>query len=164
MNYLLVKKYKVWKLYWNLRELRLHLVDLHVNDRKRSGIRAPEVDTFLLDFFYFGSQLTCMLCVSVQSVFKRCIPKIFFCLQLLISAFFGLAAAAGFNNQYPEQSNRPQAAYERNARILALDADVKEDSFRYNYETENGIKAEEQGREVSTASDKQCPINGHCNN
>ncbi|XP_026320862.1 cuticle protein 3-like [Hyposmocoma kahamanoa] len=66
----------------------------------------------------------------------------------LISAFFGLAAAAGFNNQYPEQSNRPQAAYERNARILALDADVKEDSFRYNYETENGIKAEEQGHEA----------------
>lgn len=57
-------------------------------------------------------------------------------------------AAAGALPGYPEQSNRPQASFERNARIIALDSDVKEDSFRYNYETENGIKAEEQGREV----------------
>ncbi|NP_001166731.1 cuticle protein 3-like [Bombyx mandarina] len=66
---------------------------------------------------------------------------------LVISALFGLAAAA-YSPAYPEQSNRPQASFEKNARILALDSDVKEDSFRYNYETENGIKAEEQGREV----------------
>ncbi|KAJ0174320.1 hypothetical protein K1T71_010466 [Dendrolimus kikuchii] len=66
---------------------------------------------------------------------------------LLISALLGVAAA-GVAPGYPEQSSRPQAAYERNARIIALDSDVKEDSFRYNYETENGIKAEEQGREV----------------
>ncbi|XP_047997388.1 cuticle protein 3-like [Leguminivora glycinivorella] len=65
---------------------------------------------------------------------------------LLISALLGMAAAIG--PQYPEQSNRPQASFERNARILALDSDVKEGSFRYNYETENGIKAEEQGHEA----------------
>ncbi|CAH0682062.1 unnamed protein product [Chilo suppressalis] len=64
----------------------------------------------------------------------------------LISALFGIAAA-GYA-AYPEQSSRPQASFEKNARILALDADVKEDSFRYNYETENGIKAEEQGHEA----------------
>ncbi|KAG6455983.1 cuticle protein 3 [Manduca sexta] len=58
------------------------------------------------------------------------------------------AATAAFAPAYPEQSNRPQAQYERNARIIAYDSDVKEDSFRYNYETENGIKAEEQGREA----------------
>ncbi|KAG7301216.1 hypothetical protein JYU34_014103 [Plutella xylostella] len=68
---------------------------------------------------------------------------------LVFTTLFGLAAAAfAPNNAYPEQSNRPQAQYERNARILALDSDVKEDSFRYNFETENGIKAEEQGREA----------------
>ncbi|XP_013194113.1 cuticle protein 3 [Amyelois transitella] len=66
---------------------------------------------------------------------------------VLFAALFGFAAA-GFAGSYPEQSNRPQAQYERNARILALDSDVKEDSFRYNYETENGIKAEEQGHEA----------------
>ncbi|XP_075981545.1 cuticle protein 3-like [Anticarsia gemmatalis] len=66
---------------------------------------------------------------------------------LLISALFGIAASA-FAPAYPEQSNRPQASFEKNARIIALDSDVKEDSFRYNYETENGIKAEEQGREA----------------
>ncbi|XP_021190321.3 cuticle protein 3 [Helicoverpa armigera] len=67
---------------------------------------------------------------------------------ILISALFGLAAAAYAPQAYQEQSNRPQAAYEKNARIIALDSDVKEDSFRYNYETENGIKAEEQGHEA----------------
>lgn len=70
-------------------------------------------------------------------------------LQILISALFGIAASAfapAYNN---DQSNRPQAAYEKNARIIALDSDVREDSFRYNYETENGIKGEEQGQEVS---------------
>ncbi|XP_072942762.1 cuticle protein 3-like [Epargyreus clarus] len=66
---------------------------------------------------------------------------------LLITALFGFAAAA-FAPAYPEQSNRAQASFEKNARILALDSDVKEDSFRYNYETENGIKAEEQGHEA----------------
>ncbi|XP_026763387.1 cuticle protein 3-like [Galleria mellonella] len=66
---------------------------------------------------------------------------------ILISAFFGIAAA-GYAASYPEQSNRPQASFEKTARILALDSDVKEDSFRYNYETENGIKAEEQGHEA----------------
>lgn len=65
---------------------------------------------------------------------------------VVATALFGIAAAA--YAPYPEQSNRPQAAYERNARILALDSDLKEDSYRYNYETENGIKAEETGREV----------------
>lgn len=69
--------------------------------------------------------------------------------QFVISAFFGFAAAAFAPAPYQAQSNRPQASLERNARIIALDSDVKEDSFRYNYETENGIKAEEQGREVS---------------
>lgn len=71
--------------------------------------------------------------------------------QIIISAFLGIAAAAYAPSAggYPEQSNRPQAALERNAKILALDADVKEDSFRYNFETENGIKGEEQGHEVS---------------
>ncbi|KAJ8717031.1 hypothetical protein PYW08_005430 [Mythimna loreyi] len=67
---------------------------------------------------------------------------------LLISALFGMAAAAYAPQAYQEQSNRPQASFEKNARIIALDSDVKEDSFRYNYETENGIKAEEQGREA----------------
>ncbi|XP_046970535.1 cuticle protein 3-like [Vanessa cardui] len=67
-------------------------------------------------------------------------------LYIIAIACFGIASAA--YSPYPEQSNRPQAAYERNARILAYDSDVKEDSYRYNYETENGIKAEEQGREV----------------
>ncbi|CAB3229132.1 unnamed protein product [Arctia plantaginis] len=66
---------------------------------------------------------------------------------ILISALFGFAASA-FAPAYSEQSNRPQAAYEKNARIIALDSDVKEDSFRYNYETENGIKGEEQGQEA----------------
>ncbi|XP_026739799.1 cuticle protein 3-like [Trichoplusia ni] len=66
----------------------------------------------------------------------------------VISAFFGFAAAAFAPAPYQAQSNRPQASLERNARIIALDSDVKEDSFRYNYETENGIKAEEQGREA----------------
>ncbi|XP_063366765.1 cuticle protein 3-like [Cydia amplana] len=66
---------------------------------------------------------------------------------LLISALLGVAAA-GIAPAYPEQSNRPQASFERNARILALDSDVKEGNFRYNYETENGIKAEEQGHEA----------------
>ncbi|XP_028179309.1 cuticle protein 3-like [Ostrinia nubilalis] len=65
---------------------------------------------------------------------------------LLITALFGFAAA-GYA-AYPEQSSRSQASFEKNARIIALDSDVKEDSFRYNYETENGIKAEEQGHEA----------------
>ncbi|CAH2259869.1 jg2467 [Pararge aegeria aegeria] len=67
-------------------------------------------------------------------------------LFIVATALFGIAAAA--YAPYPEQSNRPQAALERTARILALDSDVKEDSYRYNFETENGIKAEEQGREA----------------
>ncbi|KAJ2948707.1 hypothetical protein O0L34_g7963 [Tuta absoluta] len=77
-------------------------------------------------------------------------PKTLVTMKLLvISAILGVAAAASFGGPaYPEQSNRPQAAFERSARILALDSDVKEDQFRYNYETENGIKAEEQGREA----------------
>lgn len=68
----------------------------------------------------------------------------------MISAILGVAAAgfAPSASGYQEQSSRPQAGFEKTARILALDSDVKEDSFRYNYETENGIKAEEQGREV----------------
>ncbi|CAF4877295.1 unnamed protein product [Pieris macdunnoughi] len=64
---------------------------------------------------------------------------------LIIASFVGFAAAAllpGYD------SNRPQANSEKNARIIALDSDVKEDSYRWNYETENGIKAEEQGREA----------------
>ncbi|XP_023944522.2 cuticle protein 3-like [Bicyclus anynana] len=67
-------------------------------------------------------------------------------LFIVASALLGLAAAA--YAPYPEQSNRPQASFERTARILALDSDVKEDSYRFNFETENGIKQEEQGREV----------------
>ncbi|XP_050352723.1 cuticle protein 3-like [Nymphalis io] len=67
-------------------------------------------------------------------------------LYIIAIALFGIASAA--YSPYPEQSNRPQAQYERNARILAYESDVKEDSYRYNYETENGIKAEEEGREV----------------
>ncbi|XP_045777590.1 LOW QUALITY PROTEIN: cuticle protein 3-like [Maniola jurtina] len=67
-------------------------------------------------------------------------------LFIVATALVGLAAAA--YTPYTEQSNRPQASFERTARILAYDSDVKEDSYRYNYETENGIKAEEQGREV----------------
>ncbi|KAL4715016.1 hypothetical protein ACJJTC_003167 [Scirpophaga incertulas] len=66
----------------------------------------------------------------------------------LISALIGIASAGYAASAYPEQSNRPQASFERNARILALDSDLKDDSFRYNYETENGIKAEEQGHEA----------------
>ncbi|KPJ09510.1 Cuticle protein 3 [Papilio machaon] len=64
---------------------------------------------------------------------------------VLIATLFGFAASA-FAPTY--ESNRPQASLEKNARILAYDADVKEDSYRFNYETENGIKAEEQGQEV----------------
>ncbi|KAI8420431.1 hypothetical protein MSG28_008921 [Choristoneura fumiferana] len=69
---------------------------------------------------------------------------------IVISAILGVAAAgfAPSGPAYQEQSARPQASLERHARILSLDSDVKEDSFRYNYETENGIKAEEQGREA----------------
>ncbi|XP_045452275.1 cuticle protein 3-like [Melitaea cinxia] len=67
-------------------------------------------------------------------------------LFIIATALFGITSAAF--SPYPEQSNRPQAAYERNARILAYNSDVKEDSYSFNYETENGIKAEEQGREV----------------
>ncbi|XP_068620437.1 cuticle protein 3-like [Battus philenor] len=66
---------------------------------------------------------------------------------VLIATLIGFAASA-FAPAYPEQSNRPQAAYEKNARIIAFDSDIKENSYRYNYETENGIKAEEQGQEV----------------
>ncbi|CAG5015049.1 unnamed protein product [Parnassius apollo] len=66
---------------------------------------------------------------------------------VLIATFIGLAAAA-FQPSYNDQSNRPQAAYERNARIIAYNSDVNENSYRYNYETENGIKAEEQGQEA----------------
>ncbi|XP_045502129.1 cuticle protein 3-like [Colias croceus] len=64
---------------------------------------------------------------------------------LLIASFVGFAAAAFLPNY---ESNRPQAGLEKNARIIALDSEVKEDSYRWNYETENGIKAEEQGREA----------------
>ncbi|CAH2089157.1 unnamed protein product [Euphydryas editha] len=69
-------------------------------------------------------------------------------MQLLIiaTAFFGIASAAF--SPYPQQSNRPQADFERNARILSYNSEVNPDSYRFNYETENGIKAEEQGREV----------------
>ncbi|XP_069361582.1 pupal cuticle protein 36-like [Maniola hyperantus] len=67
-------------------------------------------------------------------------------LFIVATALFGLAAAA--YTPYSEQSNRPQASLERTARILAYNSDVKEDSYRYNYETENGIKAEEQGQEA----------------
>ncbi|CAK1584194.1 unnamed protein product [Parnassius mnemosyne] len=66
---------------------------------------------------------------------------------VLLATFIGFAAAA-LQPSYIDQSNRPQAAYERNARIIAFNSDVKENSYRYNYETENGIKAEEQGQEV----------------
>ncbi|CAH0724189.1 unnamed protein product, partial [Brenthis ino] len=65
-------------------------------------------------------------------------------LFIIATAFFGLAAAAF--SSYPE---RPQAAYERNARILSYDSDLKDDSYRFSYETENGIKAQEEGREVN---------------
>ncbi|KOB72940.1 putative cuticle protein [Operophtera brumata] len=67
--------------------------------------------------------------------------------MFVFSALLSLAAAGALPG-YPEQSHRPQAEYERNARIIALDSDLKDDSFRYNYETENGIKAEEQGHEA----------------
>ncbi|CAH2042034.1 unnamed protein product, partial [Iphiclides podalirius] len=66
---------------------------------------------------------------------------------VLIATLFGFAASA-FAPTYSGQSSRPQAEYERNARILAYDSDVKENSYKFNYETENGIKAEEQGQEV----------------
>ncbi|OWR54751.1 cuticular protein RR-1 motif 17 precursor [Danaus plexippus plexippus] len=66
-------------------------------------------------------------------------------LFIIATAVFGIAAAA--YSPYQEQ-NRPQAQYEKNARIIALESEVKEDSYRYNYETENGIKAQEQGQEV----------------
>ncbi|XP_041984402.1 cuticle protein 3-like [Aricia agestis] len=63
---------------------------------------------------------------------------------LIIASVLGLAAAA----LGPAYNERPQAQYERNARILAQDSDVKEDSYRYSYETENGIRAQEQGSEA----------------
>ncbi|GBP79356.1 Cuticle protein 3 [Eumeta japonica] len=72
--------------------------------------------------------------------------------ELIITAILGAATAryaqGPSSGDHQEGSNRPQSSFEKNARILALDSDVKEDSFRYNYETENGIKAEEQGHEA----------------
>ncbi|CAK1550814.1 unnamed protein product [Leptosia nina] len=65
---------------------------------------------------------------------------------LIIASIIGFAAAALLPNY---ESNRAQAGFEKNARIIALDSDIKEDgSYRWSYETENGIKAEEQGREA----------------
>ncbi|XP_050674668.1 cuticle protein 3-like [Leptidea sinapis] len=63
----------------------------------------------------------------------------------VLASFIGFAAAALLPNYQP---SRPQDSLDKNARILAYDADVKEDSYRWSYETENGIKAEEQGREA----------------
>ncbi|KPJ04108.1 Cuticle protein 3 [Papilio xuthus] len=73
---------------------------------------------------------------------------------ILIATLIGFAASA-FAPTY--ESNRPQASLEKNARILAYDADVKEDSYRFSYETENGIKAEEQGQEVKDQLNHDMP-------
>ncbi|CAH2042039.1 unnamed protein product, partial [Iphiclides podalirius] len=71
---------------------------------------------------------------------------------IIIAAFIGVCAAGAlppYNQQYRYyQDPRPRAALERNAAILRSDSEVNEQGYRFAYETENGIAAEENGREA----------------
>ncbi|XP_063385628.1 pupal cuticle protein 36-like [Cydia fagiglandana] len=51
----------------------------------------------------------------------------------------------GFAQNGPQQPERPQAAADRNAEILRYDNQNDGETFSYNFETSNGISAEESG-------------------
>ncbi|XP_068620337.1 cuticle protein 3-like [Battus philenor] len=72
---------------------------------------------------------------------------------IVLAAFVGVCVAGAlppYNPQYRYyQDLRPRAALERNAAILRSDSEVNEQGYRYAYETENGIQAEEAGREAN---------------
>ncbi|XP_053614457.1 cuticle protein 3-like [Plodia interpunctella] len=81
-------------------------------------------------------------------------------LLILASLVAACTAGAGFQQNYlPPQyrtaptyypeSVRPRAAYERNAAILRSVNDANEYGYRFAYETENGIQAEESGQEAN---------------
>ncbi|XP_026751364.2 uncharacterized protein LOC113511842 [Galleria mellonella] len=72
------------------------------------------------------------------------------------------AASAASPTYYQQQSSyvrpqqtsyvRPQQRNEQNARILRQDNEIDVNSYRYSYQTENGINAEEAGRLENTAT------------
>ncbi|RVE53002.1 hypothetical protein evm_002300 [Chilo suppressalis] len=74
---------------------------------------------------------------------------------LVISALVAVCAALpqhysrnqGYYQQNYQQS-RPRASVDSNAVILRSTSDVNDQGFHYAYETDNGISAEESGREA----------------
>jgi hypothetical protein len=48
-----------------------------------------------------------------------------------------------------EHSERSQAPYDRVANTLRFDSEVKPDAYRFSFETDNGISAEENGADVN---------------
>ncbi|XP_060805748.1 cuticle protein 3 [Amyelois transitella] len=78
---------------------------------------------------------------------------------IILSAFIVACSAGALPNYLPPQfrtaptyyqeSARPRAAFERNAAILRSVNDGNEYGYRFAYETENGIQAEESGQEAN---------------
>ncbi|XP_046970192.1 cuticle protein 3-like [Vanessa cardui] len=73
---------------------------------------------------------------------------------LILAAFIGACAAASLPGYVAPQyrayyQDRPRAALERNAAILRSVSDVNEQGYRFAYDTENGIQAEETGVEAN---------------
>ncbi|XP_013162921.1 PREDICTED: cuticle protein 2-like [Papilio xuthus] len=73
---------------------------------------------------------------------------------IILAALIGVCAAGALPayvspqyRYYPD--GRPRAALERNAAILRSDSEVNEQGYRYAYETENGIQADEAGVEAN---------------
>ncbi|KOB72941.1 putative cuticle protein [Operophtera brumata] len=62
------------------------------------------------------------------------------------SGGFSGGSGGGFGGSGGTGNNRPQQQQEKNAAILKLDQAIDESgSYHFGYETENGIRAEEQG-------------------
>ncbi|CAG5015055.1 unnamed protein product [Parnassius apollo] len=73
--------------------------------------------------------------------------------SIILVTVIGLCAAGALSAYVPQyryyQDIRPRAALERNAAILRSDSEVNDQGYHYAFETENGIQAEETGREAN---------------
>ncbi|XP_041985060.1 cuticle protein 3-like [Aricia agestis] len=77
--------------------------------------------------------------------------------SIIFLALIGVCACAlpgvpynPYNPTYrPYYQDRPRASLERNAAVLRSVSDVNEGGYYYAYDTENGISAEETGREAN---------------
>ncbi|CAG9564254.1 unnamed protein product [Danaus chrysippus] len=72
---------------------------------------------------------------------------------IILAAVIGACAAGALPGyvapQYRGYYERPRAALERNAAIIRSVSDVNEQGYHFAYDTENGIQAEETGREAN---------------